>query len=74
MNKIQLATIAIEYLLVPIAKKVIGWGLNRLKSSKDGIPKKLILTVVNAIADDQNNEVTHTDFDHIKEKIVEVSN
>ena len=56
--------LAIQYLVVPLLKGIANVSIAMLKKAPNGIPKKLALTLLEAITESEANEVSQ---DHVKQ-------
>ena len=57
-------TLALQYLAVPLLKGIANVSIAMLKKAPNGIPKKLALTLLEAITENEANEVNQ---DHVKQ-------
>jgi len=56
--------LALQYLAVPLLKGIASISIKALKKAPNGIPKKLALTLLEAITESEANEVSQ---DHVKQ-------
>ena len=60
----QYATLALQYLAVPLLKGIANVSIAMLKKAPNGIPKKLAITLLEAITESEANDVSQ---DHVKQ-------
>ena len=60
-------TLALQYLAVPLLKGIASISIKALKKAPNGIPKKLALTLLEAITESEANEVNQEHVKQVKE-------
>ena len=61
------ATLALQYLAVPLLKGIASISIKALKKAPNGIPKKLALALLEAIAENEANDIQSEDIVRAKE-------
>ncbi len=69
----QFAILAIQYLAVPIIRGVVSIAVKSLKKAPNGIPKKLALVMLEAVATNDANYVLEEDIESAKAKVSDIN-